>query len=258
METVISMKNKFSDTKVMIGRSMRLSFRSLDTMITTIAMPIMLMFVFVYVFGGAIETGYDNYVNYLVPAIILMTIATGGTYTSVRLSDDINKGIIDRFRSMPIAKSSLLSGYVWTSVVFNTLSTVLVIVCSFLMGFRPNANVGEWLLTIGCLFLFTLALSWISVLSALVAKTVEGAASYGYLVLLLLFISSAFVPTDSMPKWIRLFAENQPMTSILEAVRNLLMGEPVGNNVWISLLWLSGLLVVTYIASVQVFKHKTS
>nr|WP_211772924.1 ABC transporter permease [Lentibacillus halodurans] len=252
------MKSQFNDTKVMIGRSMRLSFRSLDTMITTIAMPIMIMFVFVYVFGGAIETGYENYVNYLVPAIILMTIATGGTYTSVRLSEDIHKGIMDRLRSMPVAKSSLLSGYVWTSVVFNTLSTLLVIIFAFLMGFSPNANVGEWLLTLVFLFLFTLAISWISVLSALLAKSVEGAASYGYLVLLLLFISSAFVPTDSMPKWVRLFAENQPMTSILEAIRNLLIGEPVGDNIWISFLWLFGLLVVTYIASVQVFKHKTS
>ncbi|SFM34276.1 ABC-2 type transport system permease protein [Gracilibacillus orientalis] len=250
--------NKFSDTKVMIGRSMRLSFRSLDTMITTIAMPIMIMFVFVYIFGGAIETGYENYVNYLVPAIILMTIATGGTYTSVRLSDDINKGIIDRFRSMPIAKSSLLSGYVWTSVVFNSLSTFLVIGCAFFMGFRPGANIGEWLLVIGMLILFILVISWISVLSALLAKTVEGAASYGYLVLLLIFISSAFVPTDSMPNWIRVFADNQPMTSVLEAVRNLLMSEPVGNHIWVSVLWLLGLLFVTYIASVQVFKRKTS
>ncbi|WP_163581057.1 ABC transporter permease [Gracilibacillus saliphilus] len=250
--------NNFSDMKVMIGRSMRLSFRSMDTMITTIAMPIMIMFVFVYIFGGAIETGYENYVNYLVPAIIMMTIATGGTYTSVRLSDDIHKGIIDRFRSMPIAKSSLLSGYVWTSVVFNSLSTALVIASAFLMGFRPGANVGEWLSVIGLVVLFTLVISWMSVLSALMAKTVEGAASYGYLVLLLIFISSAFVPTDSMPKWIRVFADNQPMTSVLEAIRSLLLSEPVGNHVWISLLWLFGLLIVIYIASVQVFKRKTS
>jgi ABC-2 type transport system permease protein len=258
MKTISIMKNNFSDTMVMSGRMLRHNFRSVDTIITIIAMPIMIMLMFVYVFGGSIDTGPVDYINYVAPGIILMCISTGTAYTAFRLNNDVTKGIVERFRSMPIAKSSILGGHVLTSVVFNAFSTVMILLFSLIIGFRSNTGITGWLLATGILLLFTLAMTWIAVMFGLWANSAEGAGVYSYLLLGLLFISSGFAPTASMPRMVRLFAENQPMTPIIDSVRVLLLNKSSGNSAWIAVLWCSGLLIASYIASMQIYKHKTA
>lgn len=258
METTSKLRNLYTDTMVMMARCLRHSFRSLDTLITVIAMPVMIMFMFVYVLGGAINTGSDVYINFVVPGIVLMCIASGTAYTAFRINNDITKGIIDRFRSMPISKSALLSGHVMASILFNAISCLVVLFVAFLMGFRPEAGVLEWSMIVIILLLFTLALSWISVMFGLLAKTAEGASAFSYLILFMLFISSAFAPTESMPRFVRIFAENQPMTPIIEAVRSLMMNEAVGNNALAAVLWCTGFLLASYIISMIVYKNRSA
>lgn len=258
MKIISGIKRNFSDTAVMSGRVLRHTFRSIDTLITVVAMPIFMMLLFVYVFGGAMKTGSVDYVNYVVPGIILFTIASSVAYTAVRLNSDVTAGIFDRFHSMPIAKSSILGGHVLTSLVFNAISVVLVLLVALLVGFRPQAGIAGWLLAIGILLLFTLAMTWVSVIFGLLAGSAEGAGVFAYPLLILLFISSAFVPAQSMSGIVRTFAEHQPMTPIIESVRSLLMNEPAGNNVWTAVLWCMGILIASYIAAMQIYKHKSA
>jgi len=248
----------FSDTAVLSGRMMRHTFRSIDTLITVVAMPIMMMLLFVYVFGGAMNTGSIDYINFVVPGIILFTIASGVAYTAVRLNNDVTAGIFDRFYSMPISKSSILGGHVLNSVVFNMFSVLLVLLVALLIGFRPQAGPAEWLLAIGMVLLFTLAMTWVAVTFGLLANSAEGAGVFAYPMLILLFISAAFVPTESMPGIVRVFAEYQPMTPIIEAVRSLLIGEPVGNNALIAVMWCVSILIAAYVAAIQIYKRKTA
>lgn len=246
----------FSDTSVMLGRSMRHIFRSMDTIITVAIMPIAMMLLFVYVFGGAIKTGTDNYVNYLLPGILLIAIATGISYTAVRLVMDKQRGIFERFYSMPIARSSVLWGHVLTSLVSNALSVIIIILVALIMGFRSSAGILPWLAVAGILALVTLALTWIAVIPGLTAKSVDGASAFSYPLIFLPFISSAFVPTSSMPGPIRAFAENQPVTAIVNAIRSLLARQPVGNDIWTALAWCLGILVVAYVFAMLVYKRK--
>lgn len=256
METI--KKHFFSDMSVMLGRSMRHILRSMDTIITVTIMPIAMMLLFVYVFGGAIQTGTDNYVNYLLPGILLMAIASGIAYTAYRLFMDMQSGIFERFHSMPIARSATLWGHVLTSLVSNAISVVVIILVALIMGFRSSAGLLSWLAVAGILALFTLALTWVAAIAGLSAKTVDGAGAFSYPILFLPFISSAFVPTQSMSPVVRAFAENQPVTSIVEAIRALLSGQPVGNNIWIALAWCLGILVVAYFFAMRVYKRKAA
>ena len=251
-------KHFFSDMSVMMGRSMRHIFRSMDTIITVTLMPIAFMLLFVYVFGGAIQTGTDNYVNYLLPGILLIAIASGISYTAYRLFMDMQRGIFERFHSMPIARSTVLWGHVLTSLVSNAISVVVIILVALIMGFRPSAGVLEWLAVAGILALFTLALTWIAAIAGLSAKSVDGASAFSYPIIFLPFISSAFVPTESMPSGVRAFAENQPVTAIVEAVRSLLTGRPVGHDIWTALAWCLGILVVAYGLAMLAYKRKTA
>jgi len=245
-----------SDMSVMLGRSMRHIFRSMDTIITVTIMPIMFMLLFVYVFGGAIQTGTDNYVNYLLPGILLMAISSGIAYTSYRLFMDMQRGIFERFHSMPIARSAALWGHVLTSLVSNAISVLVIILVALLMGFRSSAGVLSWLAVAGILALFTLALTWIAVIAGLSAKSVDGAGAFAYPLIFLPFISSAFVPTKSMPSVVRAFAENQPVTSIVEAIRALLSEQPVGNDIWVALAWCVGIMLVAYFFAMRVYKKR--
>lgn len=256
MKTITKVKYHLSDTMVMSGRMLRHNFRSIDTIITVVAMPIMIMLMFVYVFGGSIDTGTVEYINYVVPGVILMCITSGVAYSAFRLNNDVTKGIIERFRSMPIAKSSILGGHVLTSVVFNAFSTVIILLFSILIGFRSDAGITGWLLAIGILMLFTLAMTWVAVMFGLMANSAEGAGVFSYLLLGLLFISSGFAPTESMPRIVRIFAENQPMTPIIETIRGLLLNQAVGNNALIGGVWCLGILVVSYIAAMRIYSHK--
>jgi len=244
----------FKDMSVMFGRSMRHIFRSMDTIITVSITPIAIMLLFVYVFGGAIATGTENYIDYLLPGIMLMTIGSGIAYVAYRLFTDKERGIFERFHSMPIARSTVLWGHVLTSLISNGISVVVIILVALLMGFRSSAGIFEWLAVFGILGIFTLALTWIAVIAGLAAKTPDGAGAFAYPIIFLPFISSAFVPTDTMPSAVRVFAENQPVTPIVEALRNLLANEPVGNDIWVALAWCLAIIVVAYIFAMRIYK----
>ena len=252
MET--SIKYFFKDMSVMFGRSMRHVFRSLDTILTVSITPIAIMLLFVYVFGGAIETGTANYVDYLLPGILLMTIGSGIAYVAYRLFMDKQRGIFERFHSMPIARSSVLWGHVLTSLISNGISVVVIILAAFIMGFRSSANVLEWLAVFGILGIFTLALTWVAVIAGLAAKTPDGAGAFSYPIIFLPFISSAFVPTDTMPKVVRAFAENQPVTPIVDAIRQLLSGQSVNHDIFMALMWCLALTLVAYVGAMRAYK----
>jgi ABC-2 type transport system permease protein len=246
----------FGDTTVLTGRSMRHITRSPDTIITTAIMPIALLLLFVYVFGGAIHAGPGRYVTYLLPGILLITIAMGISYTAVRLFTDMQSGIFERFQSMPIARSSALWSHVLTSLAANLISLVLVVLVAVAMGFRTGAGAGAWLAAAGILVLFTLALTWIAVIAGLSAKTVEGAGAFAYPIIFLPFISSAFVPTGTMPGPVRAFADNQPVTSIVNTIRDLFAQQPVGTSIWTALAWCAGTLIVAYALAMATYRRK--
>jgi ABC-2 type transport system permease protein len=256
MEATNKYFHKAGDMGIMLERSMRHIFRSLDTIITVTIMPIMFMLLFVYVFGGAIQTGTDNYVNYLLPGILLMAISSGIAYTSYRLFMDMQRGIFERFHSMPIARSAPLWGHVLTSLVSNAISVVVIIVVALIMGFRSSAGILSWLAVAGILALFTLALTWIAVIAGLSATSVDGAGAFAYPLIFLPFISSAFVPTATMPSVVRAFAEHQPVTSIVDAIRALLSDQPVGNDIWIALAWCVGITLVAYVFAMRTYKMR--
>jgi len=251
-------KHFFGDTAVLLGRSLRHISRSPDTIITTAITPVALMLLFVYVFGGAIKTSADNYINYLLPGIMLIAIASGIAYTAVRLFTDMKSGIFERFQSMPIARSSVLWAHVLTSLAANGLSLVIIVLVALLMGFRTSAGPLEWLGVVGILTLFTLALTWIAVIAGLSAKSVDGAGGFSYPLIFLPFISSAFVPTATMPGPVRAFAENQPVTSIVNTIQDLFAQRPVGVDIWVALAWCVGILVLAYVFAMAVYRRKIS
>jgi ABC-2 type transport system permease protein len=246
----------FSDTRVMLGRTMRHVTRSMDTIITVTIMPIAFMLLFVYVFGGAIQSGSKNYVNYLLPGILLIAIASGVAYTAYRLFNDLQSGIFERYNSMPIARSSVLWGHVLTSLVSNAISVVVIVLVALLMGFRSSAGVLAWLAVAGILVLFTLTLTWIAVIAGLSAKSTDGATAFSYPIIFLPFISSAFVPTASMPGPVRAFAENQPVTSIVNTIRALFEQQPVGGEIWTALAWCVGALIIAYALAMVAYRRK--
>jgi ABC-2 type transport system permease protein len=245
-----------SDTAVLTGRTLRHVTRSIDTIITTAIMPIGIMLMFVYVFGGAIDTGDVPYIDYLLPGILLITVASGVSYTGYRLFMDLKSGIFERFQSLPIGRTGVLWAHVLTSLAANVVSLVLVVAVAVLMGFRTGADVVGWLAVTGILLLFTLALTWVAVIAGLSANSVEGASAFSYPLIFLPFVSSAFVPTDTMPGPVRWFAENQPVTSIVNSIRAVFAGQPVGSDIWIALAWCVGILVVAVIAARIVYRRK--
>src|SRR6202049_4334420 len=252
METI--QKHFFSDTSVMLERSLRHIARSVDTIITVTIMPIAFMLLFVYVFGGAIHAGTDNYVNYLLPGILLIAIASGISYTAYRLFIDLQSGIFERFHSMPIARSSVLWGHVLTSLVSNAISVVVIVLVALVMGFRSSAGVLAWLAVAGILVLFTLALTWIAVIAGLSAKSTDGAGAFSYPIIFLPFVSSAFVPTAPMAGPVRAFAENQPVTSIVNTIRAMFEQQPVGGEIWIALAWCVGIILIAF--SLDIFASR--
>ena len=239
-------KHFFGDTAVLLKRSLRHILRSPDTIITTAVMPIAFMLLFVYVFGGAIQSGSGKYVNYLLPGILIITIASGVSYTAFRLFLDMKSGIFERFQSLPIARSSVLWAHVLTSLVANLIALVVVVLVALLMGFRSGAGLPAWLAVAGILILFTLTLTWIAVIPGLTAQSPDGASAFSYPLVFLPFITSAFVPTHTMPGPVRAFAEHQPVTSIVNTIRDLFTQRPVGTGIWTALAWCLGILIVAY------------
>lgn len=250
------MTHFFGDTAVLTGRSLRHITRSMDTIITTTIMPIAFMLLFVYVFGGAINSGSTSYVTYLLPGILLITVASGIAYTAFRLFMDMQSGIFERFNSMPIARSSVLWAHVLTSLVANVISLVVVVLVALVMGFRSGAGVLAWLAVAGILVLLTLALTWLAVIPGLTAKTVDGASAFSYPLIFLPFISSAFVPTATMPGPVRWFAENQPVTSIVNTIRDLFTSQPIGTDIWVALAWCVAILIVAYVFVMITYRRK--
>jgi ABC-2 type transport system permease protein len=248
----------FGDTAVLLGRSLKHVTRSVDTIITTAIIPIAFMLLFVFVFGGAIKHGSGSYVSYLLPGILLITVASGISYTAYRLFLDMKSGIFERFQSMPIARSSVLWAHVLTSLIANLVSVMVVVLVALLIGFRSGAGVLAWLAIAGIVIVFTLALTWLAVIPGLTAKTVDGASAFSYPLIFLPFISSAFVPTDTMPGPVRAFAEYQPVTPIVNAIRDLLTRQPIGGDIWTALAWCVGILLIAYIFAMAIYRRRIS
>lgn len=246
----------FRDTFVLLKRSLRHILRSPDTIITTALTPVAMLLLFVYVFGGAIKVGGGSYVDYLLPGILLITVASGVAYTAFRLFTDVSGGIFERFQSMPIARAAVLWSHVLSSVVANLVSVALVVIVAVAMGFRSSAGMLGWLAILGILVVFTLALTWLAVIPGLSAKSVDGVSGFSYPLIFLPLISSAFVPTTGMPAPVRWFAEHQPVTSIVNTIRNLSAAHPVGHDGWIAIAWCIGLLLVAYALATRTYRRK--
>ncbi|WP_104106883.1 ABC transporter permease [Nocardioides sp. 616] len=246
------------DIAVLTKRSLRHILRSPDTIITTAITPVVMLLLFVYVFGGAIDTGdHDGaYVDYLLPGILLITVASGVAYTSYRLFLDLQGGVFERFHSMPITRSATLWAHVLTSLVANLVSLVLVVLVALLMGFRSGAGPLAWCAVVGIMVLFTLALTWLAVIAGLSAKSADGAGGFAYPLLFLPFLSSAFVPTEGMPGPVRWFAEHQPVTSIVDTLRNLYAEQPLGSDAWTALAWCVGLLALGYVLAMRSYERR--
>ncbi|PTR43602.1 ABC-2 type transport system permease protein [Rhodococcus sp. OK611] len=246
-----------ADSLAMLRRSLKHLLRSPDSMIMAVALPIMLMLLFVYVFGGAIDTG-TAYINYVVPGIILLCAAFGASTTAVGVSSDMTEGIIDRFRTLPIAQSSFLTGHVLASVVRNLLTTAIVFAVALLMGFRPTSDPMKWLGVIGMIAAFVFVLSYLSTALGLLAKNPEAAGGFTFVIMFLPYVSSAFVPAETMPTWLRWFAENQPITPIIETVRGLLMGTPIGNSAWLAVAWCAVIAAVGFVWANVLYRNRVT
>jgi ABC-2 type transport system permease protein len=246
-----------SDSAAMVGRSVKHAVRNLESLLMSVILPVVLMLMFVYVFGGAIDPG-GHYASYVVPGIILLCTGYGAASTAVDVAQDLSEGVVDRFRSMPILSSAVLTGHVVASVARNALATLLVVGVAYLTGFRPDAGPVEWLAVVGILLLWVLALSWAAVCFGLLARTVEGANGFTFLVLFLPYLSSAFVPVETMKAGLRAVAANQPVTPVTETLRGLLLGSPIGSYGWQALAWCAGLLVVAYTVATALFRRRTA
>jgi ABC-2 type transport system permease protein len=247
----------FSDSWIMTKRSITHIIRSLDQVMSLIMFPIMFMLLNRYVFGGAIDTGDISYANFLFAGIFVQTLAFGANYTTINLAVDMKEGIVDRFKSLPMASSALLVGHITADLFRNIISGIIIVGVGLLVGFRPNASLQEWLLVIGLALIFTLAISWLSAILGLLVKSLEAAQWIGFVVIFpLTFISSAFVPTDTMPPALRAFAENQPITHVIDAMRAWLVGTPIGDSGWLALIWSVGIIAVCMPLATYMFRRR--
>lgn len=240
---------------VFIGRSIRHSLRDVESLVTAIILPVMLMLLFTYVFGGAIDTSGD-YVNYVVPGIILLCAGFGSSNIAVSVAQDMTNGIIDRFRTMPISSLGVITGHVVASLARNLFATGIVIGVALAVGFRPSANIIEWIGTLGIIALFILALTWLFAAIGLVAKTPSAAGGYGFILLFLPYLSSAFVPTETIPNWLQWVANNQPITPVIETIRGLLIGTPIDHFAWLAIGWCTLIMFCSIVWSIWSFRRK--
>jgi ABC-2 type transport system permease protein len=248
-----------NDTWLMAKRSSLHIIRSLDQVVSLILFPVMFMLLNRYVFGGAIDTGSISYANYLFAGILIQTLAFGANYTTINLAVDLKEGIVDRFRSLPMANSALVTGHIISDLVRNIISGVIIVGMGFVVGFRPNATLTEWLLVVGLSLLFTLAISWLSAIMGLLVKSLEAAQWMGFVVIFpLTFVSSAFVPTNTMPHALRIFAENQPLTQVINAIRSWLVGTPMNGADWKAVIWCAGIIAVSVPLTTWMFKRRTA
>ena len=249
-----------ADTAVIAKRNLLRIPRQPDLWVSFTVQPLMFVVLFVYVFGGAISTpGYDDYVDFLMPGIIVQTMSFGGFVTAIGLSDDLRKGLIDRFRSLPMARSAVLAGRTLADVGTNTVSLVVMVVVGLLIGFNFTSSPLEVAAGIGLLLLFGYAFSWIFAFVALYSSSAEGAQALGFMVIFpLTFASSAFVPPESMPSWLESFAKANPFSTVVDATRALFVDAPAGNDVWAAVLWIVGLTVVFATLAVHRYRRAVS
>jgi ABC-2 type transport system permease protein len=245
-----------SDALTLAGRDIRLSLRQPDALLTALLLPVMLMLMFVYLFGGAIETGTE-YVTYVVPGVILLCVGFGAATTAVSVSQDMKGAIVDRLRAMDVGGPAILSGHVTASAMRNAASTVLVLGVALLIGFRPSAGPLDWLAVGGVLLAYALAMSWLAAAIGLLARSPEAANGFTFVVAFLPYASSAFVPVDTMPSWIQGFAEHQPVTPVTETVRALLLGGSAGAEALTALAWCAGILALSVAVSGVLLRKRT-
>jgi ABC-2 type transport system permease protein len=247
----------FSDSWEMMKRSILHIVRSLDQLMSAAMFPIMFMLLNRYVLGGAIDTGDVSYANYLFAGILVQTLAFGANYTTINLAVDMKEGIVDRFRSLPMTPIALIVGHITADLVRNIASGIIIVIVGFVVGFRPNASIQEWLLVFGLAIVFSLAISWMSAILGLFVKSLEAAQWVGFVVIFpLTFISSAFVPTETMPGALRLFAENQPLTHVINATRSWLVGTPIGNAGWLSFVWCVAIIIICVPIASRIFANR--
>lgn len=247
-----------NDSLIMTWRSIVHIVRSFDQVMSLIMFPIMFMLLNRYVFGGAINTGNINYANFLFAGILVQTLAFGANYTTINLAVDMKEGIVDRFKSLPMASSALLIGHITSDLVRNIISGAIIVLVGFAVGFRPNATFTEWLLVIALGLAFSLAISWLSAILGLMVKSLEAAQWIGFVIIFpLTFVSSAFVPTDTMPSVMQAFAENQPLTHVINAMRSWLVGTEMGNAAVLGFVWSIGIIAVCMPLAAAMFRrHK--
>lgn len=246
------------DALALAGRSLRRVARSPEELMLMIFLPTMLLLMFRYLFGGAIDTGDVTYVNYVVAGIIVVSITFNATTTSVAVANDMLEGIVERLRSMPMVSAVVLVGHVASALLRHLASITVMIGVGLLVGFRPVADVGQWAAVLGLLLLFAFAVSWSAVVLGLLAKTVEGASGMAMPLVFVPYVGSAFVPPSTMPDGLRFFAEHQPVSVVVDAVRALLMGIPVGNTAWLAVLWWFGILLVVVPVAGRLFRKRSA
>lgn len=246
-----------TELSTMIGRALRLSLRNVDGLVTALALPAMLMVMFVYFFGGAIHVG-TRYIDYVVPGVLLVCAGFGAGTTAVTVSSDLAGGIVDRFRSLDVRPRSVLAGHVVASVARNLISAALAIAVAAAIGYGPDANPGQWLAAVGLLALFILAISWLAAAIGVLTRSPEGAQGITFLISFLPYPSSAFVPIHTMPSWLQGFARAQPVTPVVDALRALLSGHPPGVAAWTAVAWSLGIIVVSVLAAGALFARRTA
>ncbi len=246
------------DCATMLDRNLRHTLRSPDSLIMTVAVPVVILLMFVYVFGGAIEIGPGAYIDYVVPGIILLCAGFGAATTAVSLSTDLSEGIIDRFRAMDIGRSAVLTGHVLESLIRNMITTTLVIAVAVAVGFRPTADPLRWLGAFAMIALFVLALSWLAACLGVLAANPEAANGFTFFFLFLPYVSSAFVPPETMPSWLHAFAEHQPVTPVIETVRGLLTGTEIGDSAAVGAAWCLGIAALAFLGARTLFARRTA
>ncbi len=258
----MSLAYAVSDSRVMVARCVRRSLRNPEAFFTALMLPVVLMLLFVYVFGGALRTG-GRYVDYVVPGLIVLCAGFGAGTTAVAVATDMTNGIVDRFRSMPISASSILTGQIAASLARNLLATALVICVGLGIGWRPSASPAAWAGAASLIVLFILALSWLAAAVGLLVRSAEAANSVSFALMFIPYVSTAFVPARSMPAALRVVAEHQPFTPIIETMRGLWMGHTstgvaLGHEAWLAVIYCGGILVVSFFAAAWLFRHRTA
>jgi len=250
------MARAIAETKLMFNRNLTKTLRSPESVFMALVVPIVMMILFGFVFGGVADIEGFSYINFIVPGIILQCMTNASGATALSIHNDMSKGIFDRFRSMRISSSAFLSGHVWMSVMRSVIITIVIIGAAFVVGFRPSAGFTDWLIIAALLTLFIIAMTWVVAIIGLIADDSESISGFNFLLVILTFVSSGFAPTETLPTAMRIFAENQPMTPVIDALRALMLGLPMNNELWVAIAWCVGIAVVAFVIALRIYKGK--